>query len=315
MHSLTALNVVRRDPSSGASFVATPAPLLADLQADPQTSQKLPIELPDGAFRSYTAYFLTLPLPDIRLNDQLFAVPATVDGPPAGVVPNVYSVVDVAPWPGSHLEVSLRRPLAPFDAVTIYAPDETRPVSTTAMLTNLKSLNSRRNVSDYFSVLLPLGTAVAPGQLVSDGPNWYVVEKVGDNLPAALGVEAMALPLPLVLTGQRVTASGAGGTLNGYGDPRSQAQVTTTALTLRAGISNQVEPLTQQDMGVVPRGVDTLYVPLGADIQKDDHLTLPSGQTAYVQQVNQDFANGYPYCLQVMLDDSAGQGISLLPTM
>lgn len=210
---------------------------------------------------------------------------------------------------------------------TWYDADATTHLGATSVL-----ISNDRQVIEIGTARGDIVTGLAPSDFGGEPGHVLAVTQDPVNNPAAVtwyvlikpllrsrqqifdrGVTMALRALPSILTGQRVIKS-AVGSLNGYGDPRTQAEVTTISLAIRAGFANQANPLTQQDIGAVPRGITTIYVPIGSDVRPGDEVTLPDGTPSYVQQANLQYTDGSAWALQLLLDGSAGQGVPLLPS-
>lgn len=150
----------------------------------------------------------------------------------------------------------------------------------------------------------------------------YIIAKVstvttGPVFGFAPPIEVLLLPIPLTLTVKRQQDSTLPATLNAYDEamtwdsagrpvplPASVAPMTT--FTVRAGLSNDNNPLTNDVAGRTPAGIRTLYVPLGAGVRLGDTLVMPDGQEGTVQQVNDLDAEGVPWAYQLLVDATAG---------
>lgn len=178
-----------------------------------------------------------------------------------------------------------------------------------ATLTNVRSLNSRRDANDFTQLKVAAGTAIAAGQTVQHSGLWYVVYKVLVQTAMTLKIECMLLPLPYTLTVTRVQPAGVPMVRNGYGEPRQPSNVSETTRTILAGFSNDNDPLSVADLGQMPRGVLSCYTPLGSDVQLKDQVTLPpDGRLAVVQQKNLIDANGTYIGYQLLVDAAGGIG-------
>ncbi len=233
---------------------------------------------------------------------------------------------------------------SPFDGLivgyglpaTLLAMDGVTQVGATRILmSNAKQLpllgTSRGNVVEGFVAasgsvtptagLVVVTNATRPG--AAPGPvTYYVIAKASDvtSGPAfgfAFPIALLLLPLPLVLTVKRRQDPPLPATLNAYDEamtwdsagrpvalPSSSAPVTT--FTVRAGLSNDNNPLTNDAAGQIPAGIRTLYVPLGAGLRLGDTLVMPDGQESTVQQLNDLDAAGVPWAYQVLVDATAG---------
>jgi hypothetical protein len=205
---------------------------------------------------------------------------------------------------------------SPFDeyttaglAVTLYASDGvSTPLSTTMVFSNLRYVlmigTQRGNI---IVGLLPSSVTAAPGQViqVTSTGRWYVIAKVSDESVPFLynpGVSVALLRLPDVLTVTRTVQAVTPMHRNGFGEPYSPSDTTVTTRTIRAGDSNGNDPFTGQDLGPLPKGVYTLYCPLGSDVQLGDQLTLRDGTKGTVQQKNPADADGDYYAWQLLVN-------------
>jgi len=72
--------------------------------------------------------------------------------------------------------------------------------------------------------------------------------------------------------------------------------------TFRAGLMTDYDALVNQPEGTEPTGITVLYASLGADVRKDDGVTLPDGTIGIVQQLNLMAADGVAFARQVIVD-------------
>ncbi len=205
-------------------------------------------------------------------------------------------------------------------AATRYDADGSNPTPVLLIVSNYQAIKTRREASKSTEGDLPAGTLIAPGQLLQQGVLWYIVSdvmRVSVVMLVPSVTRTLLLPIPLVLTVKRQQDPALPAVLNAYDEamtwdstgrpialPASIAPVTT--FTVRAGLSNDNNPLTNDAGGPQPAGVRTLYVPLGADVRLGDTLVMPNGQEGTVQQVNDLDAEGVPWAYQVLVDATAG---------
>lgn len=224
---------------------------------------------------------------------------------------------------------------SPFDGLvstfgaqaTLYASDGVSNVrQTRAAISNARYTpmigTQRGNVLVCY---VPTGTALAAGDLlqIQAPERWYIIAKTLDaNLPPIMGglvtpgQSSALMAIPSILTRTRVAES-AGAlvdtyALNGYDEPRTgdaagSVEVGTTA-TLRYGISNETQLLSEVVVGRLPQGVLTIYTPLGSDVQIGDQVTLDDGTFAVVSQRDPLAADGRTWALQLLLTASGGEG-------
>lgn len=205
-------------------------------------------------------------------------------------------------------------------AATRYDADGSTPTPVLLVVSNYQAIKTRREASKSTEGDLPAGTVILPGHLLQQGASWYIVSdvmRVSAVMLVPSVVRTLLMPLPLVLIVRRQQDPALPATLNAYDEsmtwdsagrpvalPPRVAPVTT--FTVRAGLSNDNNPLTNDVAGQLPAGVRTLYVPLGANLRLGDTLVMPDGQEGTVQQVNDLDAEGVPWAYQVMVDATAG---------
>lgn len=212
------------------------------------------------------------------------------------------------------------------DAATLYEPDGvSSPTTIQVVVSSVRSVPLLGNRGDVVAGHVASTVAAWPGQVVAipaQPPGWYLVAKTLQVSRAALfdpGTSLVLLALPGTLTVQRAVASTPPARTNPYNEPAYLTSAgypagDTAEVTVRCGVSNQFDPLSESIAGPLPAGVVTVYVPLGADVRKDDgvvDLSVPgtTDTTAYVvQQVNRLYADGTAYALQLILDSGAGAG-------
>lgn len=166
----------------------------------------------------------------------------------------------------------------------------------------------------------PTGTDVSMGDVLRllSPERWYVVAKAMDVAlsPAMAGMvtpgqSASLLGLPLEVTRLRPSASQHAAARDPWSGLTGAALAEAAdAATIRAGMSNEFNPADPGIEGLLPRtGVETLYVPLQADVRHGDTVTLPDGRASVVNRANVLYADGAPYALQLLLNLSGGSGL------
>lgn len=207
------------------------------------------------------------------------------------------------------------------DAATLYGPDGvSTPAEIQVVVSSARAVPLLGNRGDVVAAHVASTVTVTPGQVVAipvQPPGWYLVAKTLQVSRGALfdpGTSLVLLALPGTLTVQRAVAPTTGGVLDSYGAPRrvdaqgSPAGITTEQFVVRAGFSNEFDPLTEAVEGVVPGALETVYVPLGSGLLVDDQVTLPDGRTTRIQTLNHLYADGVAYALQGILATSVGSG-------
>jgi len=207
---------------------------------------------------------------------------------------------------------------------TLYDSAGANPRPCVVAAYNTEALRSGRTATDFMTAQFPYDTTVTPGDILewatdrSGRQRWYLIKKVSTFAPdAQVAIVAQVMPIPLLLTARRQQDPALPATLNAYDEamtwdnagrpiplPVSAAPVTT--FTVRAGLSNDNNPLTNDVAGQLPAGIRTLYVPLGAGLCLGDTLVMPDGREGAVQQVNDLDAEGVPWAYQVLVDATAG---------
>lgn len=208
----------------------------------------------------------------------------------------------------------------PANAGTLYDSDESHPRPTSLIISNFQAVKTRRDATKYTQGELPPGTLIAAGQLLARidprvAPattwQWFLVSGALNTSTVLLSgspVRVQMLPLPLLLTFQRYTTGQHPTALNWNSEPWATTSTGTPATALlttfqvRAGMSNDFDPLTMQAEGQEPGGITTLYVPLGSGVKKDDAVTLPDGRVTRVQRVDTLDAEGAAYALQLVVN-------------
>lgn len=197
----------------------------------------------------------------------------------------------------------------PANAATVYDDGAlAHPRTVPLIVDNAAALKSGRDASSFITALVPVGSSVVAGNVVSGHGLWYVVKQVADAMAAAqTSLQTQVLHLPYTVLRTRYTTGQAPGALNVNEEPYlgsgGQPTAPTTTATLHYGFSNDLNDLTMQPEGQEPGSITTYYCPLGSDIVKDDRLTLPDGRRVIVQQTNLLGMAGYAYALQLLLDE------------
>lgn len=212
-------------------------------------------------------------------------------------------------------------------AATLYDTDGVSALTdTTLVLSSAQNLGRTGARGDILLGRVPAAlAAIGPGSVLAApalAAGWYLVIHTLDSSlrqRASSSTTLALLALPGTLTVQRAVASTPPLRTNPYSEPAYLTSAgypagDTAEVTVRCGVSNQFDPLSESIAGPLPAGVVTVYVPLGADVRKDDgvvDLSVPgtTDTTAYVvQQVNRLYADGTAYALQLILDSGAGAG-------
>ena len=222
---------------------------------------------------------------------------------------------------------------------TIYDTDGLTVVQQApCVLTDWSALKTRREANDFVAGEFPPGTTIKPGQVVYQpggynayttiqGGNvgtayWFLVAAIADITPGLLTpmpTRAQLLALPYLVSGERINRADKptirmldpyGGVVRDTAGGYSTLDKTTYQV--HALFSNELEALQGHVEGELPsQGVTTAIVPINSPVLLDDEITYPfDGRPLWVQQTNHVFKQGVAYGLQLLLDDSFGQGIN-----
>lgn len=215
----------------------------------------------------------------------------------------------------------------------LYQPDETSPVETHIVLSNYRSIGSRRTANDFHRGRFPPGTEVTSGQLIWHTElGWFVVEKRAEVDPMTLRpnwVEVQLLPLPYVVEVQRPKQTtqqmqDTTGVLDVWDVPTGQASdalgettLESVAYNVRMGFSNDADPQHETVVGNLPFGSITAYCPLGSNVLRGDILAATDGYRNMRWYKVTDFpdqaAMGRWYMLQLILTKLTGPDWETVP--
>lgn len=208
--------------------------------------------------------------------------------------------------------------------ITVYDADESNPRAVPLLITNARSLTTTRVASKVVIATGPLGADIRISNLVqyagaADQANdqWFVV---ADALIAPTGglanptVQMHRLPYTLTRTRVAETAGALADTyaLNGYDEPRTGEAAgsveTGTTATVRYGVNNESDLLSEVIVGRLPQATLTIITPLGTDMAIGDQVVLDDGTFAVVTQRNPAAMDGPVWGRQFILTASGGEG-------
>lgn len=152
-----------------------------------------------------------------------------------------------------------------------------------------------------------------PGDVINfttpDGVDrWFIIVKnltLGPEIYRRIPINALVVEMPYLLTAKRLDTT-ALPKRNILGDIADLSTAVVKETAFHAGLTNEYHPLNETVAGPLPKGSKTFYTNLGTDIDTDDTLDL-DGKSYVVFQVNIQYANGFAYSRQVILQESGGQ--------
>ena len=208
-------------------------------------------------------------------------------------------------------------------AATIYDSDGlSNPVNTHVIMSNYRSIGTRRTANDLGRGRFLPGTVIQPGQLVQHVKfGWFLFEKTLTSDPMTLRdtwIEAQLLPLPYLVSFLRPSLTpdqmaGAtptetdiwGAPVNVPQDAEHIPTLATQTAPVRMGVSNDFDVSHSTAFGNMPFGSLTGYTPLGSDVRQRDQVEI-NNQWFEVSDDSLEASFGVWYMRQFILKRIAG---------